>query len=174
MKDKAPPKKNGRPTKRSDEVINRILEGLSLGTPLTVICKPDDMPIPCTVYDWIKKDDELSKQIAHARDAGFDAIALEALKIADTPIEGVERTETPDGPRITTKDMLGHRRLQIETRLKLLAKWDRKRYGDLITQEISGPDGGPIHTLGGPLSKQDEEIILKIRDAREKLNDKKQ
>ena len=26
-------------------------------------------------------------------------------------------------------DMLGHRKLQIETRLKLLAKWDPKRYG---------------------------------------------
>jgi len=35
-------------------------------------------------------------------------------------------------------EMLGHRKLQIETRLKLLAKWDPKRYGDLQKVEHSG------------------------------------
>jgi hypothetical protein len=44
--------------------------------------------------------------------------------------------------------MLGHRRLQVETRLKLLAKWDPKRHGERIATEISGPDGGEIRTAG--------------------------
>ena len=34
-----------------------------------------------------------------------------------------------DGTETVVEDMLGHRKLQIETRLKLLAKWDPKRYG---------------------------------------------
>jgi hypothetical protein len=37
------------------------------------------------------------------------------------------------------EDMLGHRKLQIETRLKLLAKWSPKRYGDKLG--IGGADG---------------------------------
>ena len=37
--------------------------------------------------------------------------------------------------------MLGHRKLQIETRLKLLAKWSPKKYGEKIQQELSNPDG---------------------------------
>lgn len=36
----------------------------------------------------------------------------------------------------TREDMLGHRKLQIETRLKLLAKWDPRRYGEKV--EVNG------------------------------------
>ncbi|MNU09652.1 hypothetical protein D3C72_2563420 [compost metagenome] len=40
--------------------------------------------------------------------------------------------------------MLGHRRLQVETRLKLLAKWHPKKYGEKVTAEHTGPNGAPI------------------------------
>lgn len=134
-----PTKKTGRPTKRTPAVINRIVEGLSEGTPLTVLCKPDDMPGIRTVYDWMDADEQLSADIARARDMGWDAIAVEALTIADTPEEGVEITEDGDGAKIKRGDMLGHRKLRVETRLKLLAKWDPKRYGELV--KLSGSDG---------------------------------
>jgi hypothetical protein len=39
-----------------------------------------------------------------------------------------------------------HAKLRIETRLKLLAKWNPKTWGDRVTQEISGPDGSPVQT----------------------------
>jgi hypothetical protein len=70
---------------------------------------------------------------ARARLEGFDQIALDALRIADTQVEGVEIT-IDDMGKTTEKrsDMLGHRKLQVETRLKLLAKWDPKRYGDRV------------------------------------------
>ena len=145
-KGKATKKPTGRPTKRTPEVIQRVIEGLSNGTPLTVICAPDDMPCDDTVRIWAESDEALFRDIARARDAGFDRIALDAMRIADTPIEGVETIDAPDGTRITRKDMLGHRRLQVDTRLKLLAKWDPKRYGDKITQELTGSNGGPIAT----------------------------
>lgn len=136
----------GRPSKRTPELIERILEGLSRGTPLSVICSTEDMPCVSTVWNWQQADEELSGSIARAREAGFDRIALDALLIADTPIEGIVEKNGKDGIEITRADMLGHRKLQVETRLKLLAKWDPKRYGDRIAQEISGPDGGPVQT----------------------------
>ncbi|MNT50547.1 hypothetical protein D3C72_1874720 [compost metagenome] len=46
--------------------------------------------------------------------------------------------------KVKRGDMLGHRKLQIETRLKLLAKWNPKRYGDRMTQEHVGANDGPI------------------------------
>jgi len=122
----------GKPTKRTDAVIETIIEGLANGIPLTVICAPTEMPAWRTVYDWMEQDPELSAAIACARDAGWDRIATDALRIADTPIEGVREKIGKDGLEITKEDMLGHRRLQVETRLKLLAKWDPKRYGELI------------------------------------------
>ena len=58
-------------------------------------------------------------------------MAEECLAIADTPVEGRKIVETDDGKVMYTReDMLGHRKLQIETRLKLLAKFNPKKYGD--------------------------------------------
>lgn len=161
------PKKMGRPTTRTAAIIRRIIEGLSAGTPLTVICKGENMPNPATVWKWGEGDEELKQDIARARDAGFDQIALDALRIADTPLEGTETEETEycddqegKGERkIKRRDMLGHRKLQVETRLKLLAKWDPKRYGDRIHQELTGKDGDPIKT-SQELSPELQEAIL--------------
>jgi hypothetical protein len=39
-------------------------------------------------------------------------------------------------------DMLGHRKLQVETRLKLLAKFNPKKYGDAL--KLSGDKENPL------------------------------
>lgn len=85
-----------------------------------------------TVHDWIVEDAEFAEAMNIARDAGADAIAEEALRIADTPLEGVETEISENGTKEKRGDMLGHRKLQVETRLKLLAKWHPKKYGDKI------------------------------------------
>ena len=140
-------KKRGRPSKFTEATAMKILRGLANGVPLSLICSPANMPGITTVWDWQQRHPSFSESIARAREAGWDAIALECRTIADTPMEGVERTDTPEGPRIKRGDMLGHRRLQVETRLKLLAKWDPKRYGERMATEISGPDGGPLENV---------------------------
>jgi hypothetical protein len=127
----APVKFTGRPSKYSAAIAQEICEGLAEGTPLREICRRDHMPEWRTVYDWMARDDALSTAIAHARDIGYDKMAEECLQIADTPVEGRKIVETEDGKVMYTReDMLGHRKLQIETRLKLLAKFNPKKYGD--------------------------------------------
>lgn len=105
------------------------------------ICRDEHMPAVQTVSDWALADPKLAGSIARARLDGFDALAAECLDIANTPLEGTETEESEAGTKIKRGDMLGHRKLQIETRLKLLAKWDPKRYGERIQNEISNPDG---------------------------------
>jgi hypothetical protein len=130
-------------TVRTPEVVASILDRLASGEPLAQICRDQGMPHPTTWRDWCHADEALSIAYARARDDGFDAIAGEALRIADTPRMGEIVTEKGDGTvERREEDMLGHRRLQIETRLKLLAKWDPKRYGDKV--QLSGDGGGPI------------------------------
>ena len=114
------------PTKDTPALRATILSRVSLGTPLAQICREKDVD-RTIVYDWRKRDAEFDQQFARARDAGFDALADEALSIADN---------TDEDP--------ASRRVRVETRLKLLAKWDPKRYGDRITQEVSGAGGGPL------------------------------
>lgn len=132
----------GRPSSFTPERFDEIIERLSAGEPLAQICRDDHMPGLTTVYDWMRKDEALSERFARAREAGFDMIAQEALRIADTPVEGVRTKMSEDGLEVTKEDMLGHRKLQVETRLKLLAKWDPKRYGDRVA--LAGDETAPL------------------------------
>ena len=105
------------------------------------------MPAWRTVYDWMYQDEDLSAAIAKARDLGWDAIAEDCLRIADTPMYGHEVTESEDDEgvkRVTVKktDMLGHRKLQVETRLKMLAKFNPKKYGDRVA--LAGDPDAPL------------------------------
>lgn len=163
MTDKKPaaPKKTGRPSSYDPNIAQQMCEQLSEGIPLREICRQDGFPAWRTVYDWMAKDPELSAAIAYARDIGYDALAEDCLSIADTQRFGEEITESEDDEgvkRVTVKkvDMLGHRKLQIETRLKLLAKFNPKKYGDRITH--GGDDEHPLvienhHNVFGELMK---------------------
>ena len=127
--------------KRTPEMIDRIISGVSNGITLAQCCR-DERIHPWTFYEWKKTDDELSQRFARAREVGFDVIADDCVRIADTPLEGQTVTIDANGEKITREDMLGHRKLQIETRLKLLAKWDPTRYGD--RQIIAGDENSPL------------------------------
>lgn len=109
--------------------------------------RPDGMPTPQTIRLWQADNAEIDSAIARAREDGEHAIAEECLAIADTPQEGweekyervmIDNPDDPDGEKVEefvlverkAGDMLQHRKLRIETRLKLLAKFNPKRWGD--------------------------------------------
>lgn len=92
----------------------------------------------------MKVNKDFSYRLACARELFADAIAEEALRIADTPMTGeiVEETASPDGMTVKVKkvDMIEHRKLQVDTRLKLLAKWAPDKYGDIKTLKVDATD----------------------------------
>lgn len=115
------------------EIARVICEQLSEGIPLRQICRENaGFPAWRTVYDWMGRDPELAASIARARDIGYDAIAEECLQIADNLEFGQRQVMTDEGTATTVEDMLGHRKLRIETRLKLLAKFHPTKYGDKL------------------------------------------
>jgi hypothetical protein len=140
--------KTGRPSKYTPEITQEICDRISKGEPLLQICGDEHMPKRSTVYDWLDRIDGLSGQFARAREAGCDAMAEEALIIANTPIIGRKKVfssgaeDGEDSMTVTEEDMLGHRKLQIETRLKLLACWNPKKYGTKV--QMGGDPGNPI------------------------------
>lgn len=119
------------------DIKNQIVDWISEGMTLREFCRQDGMPSWKTVYQWQNEDEDFKSRFARARIIGFDVIAEEALHIADTPQEGVKYESSALGSKEIREDMLGHRKLQIETRLKLLAKWDPKRYGDRVDHTSS-------------------------------------
>ena len=141
----------GRPTTYTKELGDEICNLVSEGKPLKTFCREHGWPWR-TVFHWIEDNPEFAAQYQKARDIGMDAIAEEALEIANTPLTG-EETETSTGPdgtieKVKRADMLGHRKLQIWTRLQLLAKWNPKKYGDRVTH-AGDPDSPVALTLTG-------------------------
>ena len=139
----------GRPSSYTDAILEEITERLSRGEPLAAICRDEGMPHDSTVRDWMARDEMIALAIARARESGEDWLAAECLQIADTPVEGIIEKLEPDketGRLVVVErrkeDMLGHRRLQIDTRLKLLAKWNPKKYGDSMT--VRGSKEAPL------------------------------
>lgn len=131
-------KKIGRPSKYTPELAEEICERLSNGEPLRQICRDDHMPSWVAVYQWMDKSEELSLAIAHAREAGQDAMAERAFaEMYDEP----ERILSESGGRIDP----GYVQLvkaRAEITLKMLAKWNPKRYGDRIA--VAGDAESPL------------------------------
>lgn len=111
------------------QVIEDICERLALGEPLAKICRDASMPSAGSVLSWAQNDPETDAAIARARELGHDVIALDALQIADD-IEGD-----------TQRD-----KLRVDTRLKLLAKWNPKKYGESTQLRHADADGQKLDT----------------------------
>jgi hypothetical protein len=151
---KAPeaPKKMGAPkgsgSKYTEEIAEEICALVADGVNLRRVCRMDGMPSWRTVYDWVVAKPDFAARLARARDLGYDALAEEALEIANTPHLGQKKVfssgagEDEDSMTVTEDDMLGHRKLQIETRLKLLAVWNPKKYGNKV--QLGGDAENPI------------------------------
>ena len=140
---KAPAKKKpvGRPATRTNSelaaVKRSICDQLSEGVSLREICRSKGMPAWRTVYDWMAADEAFTAAIARAREIGYDAIAEQSCELVDQkPERGTDGKIDPA--------WVSHIKLRVDHRMKLLAKWSPKKYGEKTTTEHTGADGGPI------------------------------
>lgn len=130
----------GRPTKYTDEIADIICMKLSDGITLSEICREDGMPHRTTVYDWKDANETFSLRIARARDIGEDAIADDAIDIADDGTNDWMKRQGKDGEEywVLNGEHVQRSKLRIDTRLKLLAKWNPKKYGERVDHTNAG------------------------------------
>lgn len=149
------------PTDKMDE----ILEWIAHGKPLREYCRIEGNPAFRTVYDWLDKDKEFAARFAQARDVGADVIAEEALEIIDTfPVEAV----SDSGSRLDSAHVAWLKN-RAEMRLKLLAKWNPKKYGDRTT--LAGdPDNPLMEPLDDTQRAAKLQAILATAQARKAKN----
>ena len=129
----------GRPPMKTTELVEAICARLETGEPLVWICRDDGMPNTATVWRWEESDPDVKQAIARAREIGGDAIAADALAIADDASRDTKPGERGD---VMDGEWVARSRLRVETRLKLLAKWHPKRYGDAMTHK--GDPNNPL------------------------------
>lgn len=144
MPKKSPPKPRGRQTSFTQKAADEICESLSKGITLAEICRGDNMPAVRTVSNWKEANPDFKAAFARAREEGFDVIADSCLEIADDGRnDWIDRLDD-DGEvvgRQLDHEHVQRSKLRIETRLKLLAKWNPKKYGEKLA--IGGADDLP-------------------------------
>jgi hypothetical protein len=139
----------GRQSTFTQDMADLICDELAKGVPLAELCRRQGSPCVRTVYDWEEAHPEFAAAIARARKAGFDCIATDTITLADMP----PAYKTTEGGQSIDQGDVANRKLQIETRLKLLAKWDPRRYGDRIAHEHSGKVGLESLVAGEPAAE---------------------
>ena len=121
-------KKMGRPTVFSEEIAQEICTRIAQGESVRTICEDPTMPAQSTVYLWLYKNKDFSEHYVHAREAQADYLMDEILDIADTAV--------PETVNVA--------KLRIDARKFYTGKVAPKKYGEKITQEVTGADGGPV------------------------------
>jgi hypothetical protein len=133
------PKKVGRPSKYTPELLEAICERLAKAEPMAVICRSEGTPDRSTVHDWAERYPDVSRRLARAREDGFDVMAQECVQIAN---DGSNDYYATDKGLSLDRDHISRSKLRVETRLKLLAVWDPKRYGPKTM--LTGPSGEEV------------------------------
>ncbi len=135
----------GRLSTFTEEKAAEICERLSKGEPLAVICRDEGMPETRTVYDWRDAHPEFAAGFARARDVGFDVIATDCMDISDSASNDWMEKNDPNNPGyVANGDHIQRSKLRVDTRLKLLAKWDPRRYGERL--DIGNADNKPFQS----------------------------
>lgn len=114
----------GRPSLKTQAIVDEIVERLATGQPLAQICKDAHMPDFSTVWRWEDSDAEFRNLSARAREHGTHFMADDCIRIAD------DCSLEPQDKKV-----------RIDTRLRLIGKWNAKRYGDASMVKLAGADG---------------------------------
>ena len=121
----------GAPEAQPAAWLDDLCAWLAAGKTMRAFCREPKRPSDWTIYDKMRQDAEVASRVARARDVGYDVIAEECGAIADDGSN--DWMETRNGPAVNGEH-IQRSKLRIETRLKLLACWNPRKYG--AKQEI--------------------------------------
>lgn len=110
-----------RPSEYTTELAEEICEHLANGIPMARISNMEGMPSYTTLKRWQRENAEFETLSARAKEDGTHFLGEDSLRIAD---------DLALDPQ--------HKKIMIDTRLRLIGKWNSKAYGDKVTQEHTG------------------------------------
>ena len=138
------------PISMTEEIFDEVIEWVSSGNTLRAFCRQPNRPNWTTIYDYINKSDERVTKFARARRACVDAIAEDTIQMVDEYPERIQDDRIDPG-------WVNWRRIQVEQRLKLIAKWDPIRYGEKINVDHAG--GVSLNVVTGVPSELPDETL---------------
>lgn len=134
-----------RPTDYTEEIAAKICDRLMGGDSLRTICKEDDFPVCSTVFLWLAKHEDFRTIYAAARElqqeAYLEAMLEEACDRTGDLItvgEGEKQSQAPNSANVARSKLIADNYKWIMARLA------PRKYGDKITQELTGAGGAPL------------------------------
>lgn len=131
----------GRPSTFSQEIADKICEGIAEGKSLRAMLREDEtLPASSTCFRWLAQNKEFSEQYTRAREAQADVLFDEILEIAD---DGRNDSYTDDdGQERTNQDVIARSRLRVDARKWMAGKLRPKKYGEKL--ELAGDPQNPL------------------------------
>lgn len=162
---------DGKRPRCDDAIFDDVLSMIAAGIPLRQICRYPDMPTKDAIYKYLEDETDPADhnrrlaRYARARKIGFDEIAEEGLEIVDDASNDYMERERDGVPEIVLdRENIQRSKLRFEARLKLLAVWDPKRYGEML--KLGDPDANPLDNGKREMSTSDMAIgLAKIMEA---------
>tara|TARA_R100001443_G_scaffold54676_2_gene66088 strand:+ start:924 stop:1508 length:585 start_codon:yes stop_codon:yes gene_type:complete len=169
-------------------VMNALCPLLENGMSLTAACaKLPEAPSSSQILDWVSAEPALAEQYARSRETGYKMIADEILAISDENYTTVEEdvVDEAGNPVLDAKgvrlqrtvkvplsnEAIARNRLRIDSRKWMLSKMLPKLYGDKLTTEHTGQDGGPIQLAAVDLKKLTDEEIKAMTQMMKKIEE---
>lgn len=144
-------------TKIFNDICDLIASGKSLRSSLKKFKLSSQ-----TFFIWLREDEIKSKQYARATEIRALMMFEEMIDIANTPKQGTTEKLTEKGVEIRTGDMLGHRRLQIDTMKWGMMRLAPKKYSERAVQL----------TAEKPEDADSNEFLLKTIQLRDSIIEK--
>ena len=144
-------KEKNRPSLYSPALAEKICLRLASGETLRNICEDPAMPARASIYRWINEYPKFRDIFLCARVAGAAIMIEECIELAD------EASRLALDPQCGSASVAA-KKLAIETRLKVAARFAPEKFGDRVRQDVAGVPGVPLESKISLAPEQLEQI----------------
>lgn len=140
------------------EVGAEICRLISCGKSLVQACNGEGMPSRDTFYTWLHKHPELREMYDAANLLGADSMIDDCVDISDDVSHDLKDISGPNDtmPKfVVDNEAIQRSRLRIDTRFKIAARRNPKKWGDSVSLGAEdGKGGGFVIKISSVLSEE--------------------
>ena len=143
-------RKPGRPSIYNNTIADKICTCISDGNSLRTIAAMPGMPNLVTVFRWLRRHEEFSKQYARAKEEQAEALIEDMLDIADDNQRDRKMvSRNGEEVEVVDNDVINRARLRVDTRKWIASKLQPKKFGDKLDMTS---DGERLQTIPATLT----------------------
>lgn len=106
------------------------------------------MPGQSTIWAWLAAHEDFQEKYTRAKEFQAHRRGEEIIEISDDGTnDWMTRQVGEETITVVDHEHIQRSKLRVDSRKWLMSKLLPKKYGDRITAEVTGKDGGPLETI---------------------------